>query len=207
MALFSRQLPNRARPGGSAYLNSKLSHLVNQGSSRHSQPNGRPVLSSDQPVGLVQCFQDMLPIGVGQRACSALRVLLHRVLQVQRQAQHRPGENSTARSMKFWSSRILPGQLCASRTVITSSGMKSMGLLRPAANFATKNSVRGGMTNCPRSWLVAATTRTLTRTVWVLITYQAHQPAAAAWPFSSADCRMGRALVDRRISIPSFRIL
>ena len=82
-----------------------------------------------------------------------------------------------------------------------------MGLLRPAAHFATKNSVRGGMTNCPRSWLVAATTRTLTRTVWVLITYQAHQPAAAAWPFSSADCRMGRALVDRRISIPSFRIL
>ena len=52
-----------------------------------------------------------------------------------------PGENSTARSIKFCSSRIFPGKSCACSTAITSSGIKSMGLLRLAANFATKNSV------------------------------------------------------------------
>jgi nucleoside-diphosphate-sugar epimerase len=33
------------------------------------------------------------------------------------------------------------------------------------------------------------------------------QQYAAAWHCSSANCRMGRSLEDRRVSIPSFRIL
>ena len=57
-----------ARPRGSACLNSKLSHLIDQRSSRQSKPIGRSVLPSDQPVGLFQCFQDMFPIGIGKRA-------------------------------------------------------------------------------------------------------------------------------------------
>jgi hypothetical protein len=33
------------------------------------------------------------------------------------------------------------------------------------------------------------------------------QQLAAAWHFASANCRMGRGCGDRRVSIPSFRIL
>ena len=91
MTPFIRQLPKWARPQGSACFNSKLSHFVNQRSTRQSKPIGRSVLPSDQPVGLLQCFQDMLPIGVGKRAWNDLRVLLHRPLQVERQTQHRAG--------------------------------------------------------------------------------------------------------------------
>ena len=68
MALFIRQLPNGAHPRGSACFNSKLSHLINQRGTRQSKPIGRSVLPSDQPVRLLQCFQDMLPIGVCKRA-------------------------------------------------------------------------------------------------------------------------------------------
>ncbi len=91
VALFSRQRPNRSRTQGSACFNSKLSHLINKSSSRQSQPIGRSALPSDQPVRLLQCFQNMLPIGVGQRARIALRELHRRLLQTERQAQHRPG--------------------------------------------------------------------------------------------------------------------
>jgi hypothetical protein len=68
MALFIRQLPNRTRPQGRACLNSELSQTINQRSTRRSKPIGRFVLSSDHPVGLLQCFQDMRPIGFGERA-------------------------------------------------------------------------------------------------------------------------------------------
>ena len=37
-----------------------------------------------------------------------------------------PGEKSTARSMKFCKSRIFPGQACALRTAIISSGIESI---------------------------------------------------------------------------------
>src|ERR1700734_2434034 len=80
LALFIYELPNGARPQRPACLNSKLSHLINQRSARQSQPIGRPVLPSDHPVGLLQCFEDMLPIGVGQGACSAIRALRQRLL-------------------------------------------------------------------------------------------------------------------------------
>ena len=68
IALFIHQLPNGAHPRGSACFNPKLSHLVNQRSTRQSDPISRSILPSDQPVGLVQCLQDMFPIGVGQGA-------------------------------------------------------------------------------------------------------------------------------------------
>jgi hypothetical protein len=68
MAPFIRQLPNGVRPWGSACFNSKLSHLINQRGTRQSKPIGRSALSSDHPVGSLQCFEDMLPIGVGKRA-------------------------------------------------------------------------------------------------------------------------------------------
>jgi len=55
-------------PQGSACFNSKLSHFVNQRGARQSEPIGRSVLSSDQPVSLLQYFQDVLPAGVGKRA-------------------------------------------------------------------------------------------------------------------------------------------
>src|ERR1700733_9202917 len=67
-ALFIRQLSNGARPRGSAYFYSKLSHLIDQRRTRQSKPIGGSVLPSDQPVRLIQYFQDMLPIGVGKRA-------------------------------------------------------------------------------------------------------------------------------------------
>src|SRR5580658_8110469 len=89
-ALFVRQLPNRAHALAPAYY-SKPSHFVNQRRTRQSKPIGRPVLPSDHPARLFQGFQDMLPIGVGKRACSTLRARLHPVLQVRRQIQRRPG--------------------------------------------------------------------------------------------------------------------
>jgi hypothetical protein len=151
MALIIGQLPKRARPGGPARLNPKLSHFVNQRGARQSKPIGSSVLPSDQPVGLIQCFENMLPIGVGQRACTALRLPVSACLIKSRGKRSTdPDEKSTARSMKFCSSRILPGQSCALRTSITSSGIESMVLLRRAANFATKNSVSGRM-SCTRS--------------------------------------------------------
>jgi hypothetical protein len=51
---------------GSARVNSQLSHFVNQRSSRQSKPIGRSALTSDQPVGLLQGFEDMLAVGVGK---------------------------------------------------------------------------------------------------------------------------------------------
>ncbi len=62
-------LPDDARPWGTAYFNSKFSHLVNQRRPRQSKPVGRSLLSANQPVRLLQCLQDMLPIGFG-RACA-----------------------------------------------------------------------------------------------------------------------------------------
>src|SRR5271165_1441393 len=89
--LFRRRPPGGARPHRSTCLNSQLSHLVDQRRTRQSEPIGRSVLASNQPVGLLQCFEDMFPIGVGKGAGSALRALRHRLRQAQRQAQHRPG--------------------------------------------------------------------------------------------------------------------
>src|ERR1700722_4582351 len=60
--------PNGAHPGGSAYFNAELSHFIDQRSTRQSKPIGRSILASDQPAGLLQCFQDMLAIGIGKRA-------------------------------------------------------------------------------------------------------------------------------------------
>jgi hypothetical protein len=81
----------------------------------------------------------MLPIGVGKSAGSDLPALLHCIPQVQRQTQHRPGRISTARSMKFCSSRILPGQSCALRTPPLHRESEA------GSKFATKNCVSGGM--------------------------------------------------------------
>ena len=68
MALLIRQLPNGARPRGPACFNSKLSHLIDQRRTRQSEPIGRSLVSSDQPVGFLQSIQDMFPIGIGKRA-------------------------------------------------------------------------------------------------------------------------------------------
>ncbi len=43
------------------------------------------------PAGRPQCFKDMLPIGIGKRACIALRTLFHRLPHVQRHTKHRSG--------------------------------------------------------------------------------------------------------------------
>ena len=80
IALFFRHRPNASRSKGSPCFNSKLSHLVNQRSTRQSKPIGRSSLSSDQPVRLPECLQDVLSLGIGQCACSTLRDLLHRGL-------------------------------------------------------------------------------------------------------------------------------
>src|SRR5580698_9905297 len=58
MALFI-QLANGTRPVGSASVNSKFSHLVNQRRSRQTQPTGRSALASDEPVGLCHCFESV----------------------------------------------------------------------------------------------------------------------------------------------------
>jgi hypothetical protein len=79
MALFI-QLASRTRPVGSARVDSKFSHLVNQRRSRQTQPIGRSTLASDQPVGLVQCFQNVFRVGVGKRACSGFGALRRRCL-------------------------------------------------------------------------------------------------------------------------------
>jgi hypothetical protein len=90
MAVFIRQLPNGAHPRGSACFNSKLSHLINQRGTRQSKPIGRASLPSDQPVGLLQCFEDMLPLGVGKRARRCVRWLLRHLLQVFQRDADRP---------------------------------------------------------------------------------------------------------------------
>jgi hypothetical protein len=51
--------------------------------SRQSQPIGRSALASDHPVSLLQCFQDLSPIGVGKRALSVIRTLRHLLGQAQ----------------------------------------------------------------------------------------------------------------------------
>src|SRR5579871_4196319 len=60
-ALFTPQLPNGAHARGTAHFYSKLSHFINQRSTRQSKTIGRPVLPSDHPGGLLQGLQDMLP--------------------------------------------------------------------------------------------------------------------------------------------------
>ena len=93
-------------------------------------------LSTDQPIGLLQYLQNVLALGVGKRAGGRRRRLFRHLLQsVSGRRNTDSGENTTARSMKFCSSRILPGQSCALSTSITSSGITSMGLLKRADSF------------------------------------------------------------------------
>jgi hypothetical protein len=54
-----------------ARFNSKSLHLVNRCRARQAEPFRGTVSSADQPIGLIQYLQDVLPFGLGK--CSDLR--------------------------------------------------------------------------------------------------------------------------------------
>jgi hypothetical protein len=135
MALFIRQLPKGARSQGSACFNSKLSHFVNQRSTRQSQPIGRSILPTDQPVGLVHVSRICSRSASASVRGSLSELCFNVCFKSSGRRSTDPGEKSTARSMKFCSSRILPGQSCALRTAITPSGITSNGLVERGGKF------------------------------------------------------------------------
>ena len=105
MALFIRRLPegrdlrDRRRVSNS----SKLSHLVNQRSTRQSGADWplRPGLRSASRF-CSKVSHDMLPISIGEACVDRSPALLHRLcFQPRGRRRHRPGEKSTARSMEI----------------------------------------------------------------------------------------------------------
>ena len=103
-------------------------------------------MSPDQPIGLLQYLQDVLPLGVCKRARGGRDcgfVICFNSVSARRNMDS--GDRTTARSMTFCSSRMFPGQSCALRTSITSSGITSMGLLKRAENLFTKYFTSAGI--------------------------------------------------------------
>jgi hypothetical protein len=68
VAAFVGQRADGTRPRRSARFDSELSHFINQRRSRQSKSIGGSALSPNEPVGLLQGFQDVLAVGVRERA-------------------------------------------------------------------------------------------------------------------------------------------
>ncbi len=92
--------------------NAKLLHAMQQRCAGQSEANGGAAMAAHNPIHLPEHFENMSALGVLQRAVAAGLGASATSLRSPKGAHNTgPGERITERSMKFCSSRMLPGQL------------------------------------------------------------------------------------------------